>query len=106
MREVDISHSDLATTVSGLRRLSATMRDHVTALQADLSAAEDCWGTGEFGAEAGAIYRNLVERLFTKGYGIADGYGTVSEQVWSMSSNHRGAEHASEQASEAVERRL
>ncbi|MET7329022.1 hypothetical protein [Nonomuraea sp. NPDC005650] len=106
MREVDVSYSDLATAVSELRRLSGTMRDQVTALQADLSAVGDPWGSGEFGGQAGAIYRDLVERLFAKGHGIADGYGTVSEQVRSMSGNHRGAELVSERASEAVERML
>ncbi|MFI6732562.1 hypothetical protein ACIBI9_06505 [Nonomuraea sp. NPDC050451] len=106
MREVDVSYSDLATAVSEFRRLSDTMRGHVTALQADLSAAEDPWGSGDFGAQAGAIYRDLVERLFAKGHGVADGYGTVSEQVLTMSGNHRGAERISEQSSEAVERLL
>ncbi|MGV9374220.1 hypothetical protein ACWDRB_00325 [Nonomuraea sp. NPDC003707] len=106
MREVDVSYSDLATAVSEFRRLSDTLRDQVTALQADLSAAEDPWGSGEFGSQAGPIYQDLVERLFAKGHGVADGYGTVSEQVLIMSGNHRGAEHVSEQSSEAVERML
>ncbi|MEU6710159.1 hypothetical protein ABZ897_01660 [Nonomuraea sp. NPDC046802] len=55
MRDVDVSYSDFATAVSGFRRLSDTMRGHVTALQADLSAAEDPWGSGELGAEAGRM---------------------------------------------------
>ncbi|WP_329087961.1 MULTISPECIES: hypothetical protein [unclassified Streptosporangium] len=106
MREIDISFRDFDTAVSELRRLSDTMHGHTTALQADLSATEDSWGSGEFGSEAGAMYRGLVERLLAKGHGIADGYGAVSEQVRGMSGDYRGAEHASEQAVEAIERLL
>ncbi|MGN9840624.1 hypothetical protein ACTMTI_21130 [Nonomuraea sp. H19] len=53
---MDVSYTDLATAVSEFGRLSDAVRGHVTALQADLPAAEDIWGSGESGGEARTMY--------------------------------------------------